>query len=203
MAKKIVAIVGTYRRGRVIETAVDELLSAARQQGAEAEKVMLLDQRIEFCTNCRDCTQHPGRARGVCPLKDNMDEILDKIDAADGFVLASPINAYSVTAIMKRFIERLVCYAYWPWNIKKPPQSRIKNRTKRAVVITSSMCPAFIGKWLMGNPAKILKGTAKFLGAQKTASLYFGMVAIRENDTLSESQRQAARKQGIALARGL
>lgn len=203
MAKKIVAIIGTYRRGRVIETAVDELLAAARQQGAETDKIMLLERQIEFCTNCRDCTQMPGEKRGDCPLKDDMDNILDRIEEADGLVLASPINAGNVTAIMKRFIERLVCYAYWPWNIKKAPQRRIQRLTKQAVVITSSMCPAFIGRWLMGNPARMLKGTAKFLGAKKTKVLYFGMVAISEKETLSEHHRLAARRQGTLLAQAV
>lgn len=203
MTKNIVAITGTYRRGGIIETAVDELLAAAHKEGAQTEKIMLLDKHIEFCTNCRACTQTAGEERGRCPLQDDMDDILDKIDRADGFVLASPINAGTMTAIMKRFIERLLCYAYWPWDVKKPPRMRIRNRTKHAVVITSSMCPAWLGGLLMGNAARLLKGTAKFIGAKKTDALYFGMVAIGRNETLSENHRRAARHMGTALARSL
>ena len=57
---KIIAIVGTYRKGGVIDTAVDEILASAREADAEVSKVYLIDRHIEFCTNCRSCTQEPG-----------------------------------------------------------------------------------------------------------------------------------------------
>lgn len=203
MAKKIVAIAGTYRRGGTVDTAVDALLSAAEQEGIEIEKILLLDRHIEFCTNCRACTQHPGPQRGACPLNDDVDGILDKLEAADGIVLASPINFGNVTAIMKRFIERLVCYGYWPWDVFKPPQMRIKKPTKPAVLITSSTCPAFIGRWLMSNPLKTMKAAAKCLRAKPVGTLYFGSVGVRKAQTLDERQCLKARQQGTRLARAL
>ena len=68
MSKKIIAIIGTYRKGRTIDTAVTELLKGAEQQGAQTEKIYLLEKYIEFCTNCRSCTQQNGTARGDCVL---------------------------------------------------------------------------------------------------------------------------------------
>ena len=38
MAKKVVAIIGTYRKGRVIDTAVSEILKGAEAHGAETVK---------------------------------------------------------------------------------------------------------------------------------------------------------------------
>ncbi len=66
-AKKIVAIVGTYRKGRVIDTAVSEVLRGAEDGGATTQTIYLIDKHIEFCTNCRTCTQQAdvGR-RGRC-----------------------------------------------------------------------------------------------------------------------------------------
>ena len=75
---KITAIVGTYRKCGVIDTAVDEILAAARDQGAEVAKIHLIDKHIEFCTNCRTCTQQEGSARGQCPTADEMSDILDQ-----------------------------------------------------------------------------------------------------------------------------
>lgn len=134
---KITAIIGTYRKGGVIDSVVDEILAAAKEHGAEVEKVFLLDQRVEFCTNCRNCTQQEGTARGTCCLSDDMAAILDRIDASDGLILASPMNFGTVTALMKRFIERLVCYGYWPWGTGIPKE-RIRRKTKRAIVVASS-----------------------------------------------------------------
>jgi len=57
MAKKIVAVVGSYRKGGVIDSLVTEVLSAAKEQGAQTSRLYLVDKHIEFCTNCRSCTQ--------------------------------------------------------------------------------------------------------------------------------------------------
>ncbi len=57
---KITAILGTYRKGGVIDSAVEEILAAAREAGAETAKIYLIDRHIEFCTNCRTCTQQEG-----------------------------------------------------------------------------------------------------------------------------------------------
>lgn len=117
---KITAILGTYRKGGVIDSAVEEILVAAREAGAETEKIYLLDKRIEFCTNCRACTQQEGQGPGQCGTDDDMRWILDAVERSDALVLASPMNFWSVTALMKRFIERLVCFAYWPWGKAAP-----------------------------------------------------------------------------------
>jgi rRNA processing protein Krr1/Pno1 len=45
MAKQIVAIVGTYRKGRVIDTAVSEILRGAQSRGARTRTIYLLDEK--------------------------------------------------------------------------------------------------------------------------------------------------------------
>lgn len=40
------------------------------------------------------------------------------------------MNFGSVTAIMKRFIERLTVYAYWPWGLDQYVKRRNKNSIK-------------------------------------------------------------------------
>ncbi len=62
---RVTAIVATYRKGGMIDSAVAEILAAAREEGAEVERIDLIDKHIEFCTNCRACTQEPGAARQV------------------------------------------------------------------------------------------------------------------------------------------
>jgi multimeric flavodoxin WrbA len=123
--------------------------------------------------------------------------IIGKIESADGIMLASPMNFYSVTAIMKRFIERLVCYGYWPWD-KGIPVNRIKNkdRTKKAVVFTSSACPAWLARILMRfsliGTLKIMKITANLLGAKVVKSVYFGGICMTQDQKLNEKQLKQA-----------
>jgi len=189
MSKKVVAIVGTYRKARIIDTAVDELLGAAKQSGCQTEKIYLLDKHIEFCTNCRSCTQRAGEVRGNCVIDDDMKQILDEIDSADVIVLASPVNFFNVTAIMKRFIERLVCYGYWPWNTGWP-RNRIKKLTKKAVLVTASGCPEVIGRILFRGTFSVMKAAANCLGAKVVKKIYIGGAAVSPNQPLPKKYRK-------------
>ncbi len=199
MGKKIVAIVGSYRRGRTIETAVSQMAKGAEAGGAEVTIVNLLDKHIEFCTNCRKCTQQPDvKVREQCIHDDDMGEILDLIDAADGLILASPINFGDVTALMKRFIERLIVYAYWPWETY--PKNRIKKTTRKAVAVTSSAAPAMLARLFMRAPRSVFKMATKAMGAKTIASLHFGMAAFKPDSTLTKKQSKRAYRAGRKLA---
>ncbi|MDI6450043.1 flavodoxin family protein [Anaerobaca lacustris] len=202
-ARKIVAIVGTYRKGRVIDTAVSEALCGAEDGGAATETIYLIDRHIEFCTNCRTCMQQAdvGR-RGRCVLDDEMEAVLQAIDEADGLVLASPVNFYNVTAVTRRFMERLVGHAYWPWG-QPAPKVRDKTQNKRAVTITSSACPAFFARIAMPGGRKALKAIAETLGAKVQTSLLFGMVAQSPDATLNDKDRAKAFLAGRRLAKSL
>lgn len=201
--KKIVAIVGTYRKDRVIDTAVSEVLRGAEGCGVETERIYLIDKQIEFCRNCRACTQEAdvGR-RGQCVLNDDMEQILRATDEAGGIVLASPTNFYNVTAITRRFMERLVIHAYWPWR-QGAPKVRDKTKDKNAVTITSTACPALIARIAMPGAKRALKTIANTLGAKVQTSLFFGMAAQTPDATLGEKDRQRAFLAGRRLARSI
>ena len=86
-------------------------MRTASEAGAETEGVHLRDYTIEFCRNCRQCTQTPGDAPGYCVHQDGMRDLIARIEATDALILASPTNFALVTAVFKRFMERLVVYA--------------------------------------------------------------------------------------------
>ena len=71
MCKKVVGIVGSYRKGRVIDTAVTEILNGAESRGAETVKIYLTEKQIEFCNNCRSCMQEPKSLCRLFGLKTN------------------------------------------------------------------------------------------------------------------------------------
>ena len=202
MAVKVVGIVGSYRKGKTIDGAVSAILEGAKGKGAQTKKIYLLDKHIEFCTNCRSCTQEKveGR-RGKCVHNDDMDNILTEIDDSDAVVLGSPVNFSTVTALMKRFIERLIPYGYWPWGKALALVNRIVKADKKAVIVTSSACPAFIGRILMPGALGTLKKAAKVMEAKVIKSLYFGPVAGSEDSQLSEKALRKARKAGEELVR--
>jgi multimeric flavodoxin WrbA len=196
---RVTAILGTYRKGGVTDAAVDEILAAAREAGAETTKIHLIDRHVEFCRNCRTCTQEQGRRRGACPLGDEMNDILEEIERSDAIVLASPMNFWTVTAVMKRFIERLICFAYWPWGVHAPKiRSRLK--TKRAVVVVSSAAPSLVAR-LMSRMVGLLKSCAGILGAKTVGVLFIGLAAGEQKHELSERTKRKARRLGRKLAR--
>ncbi|MHC4171369.1 MAG: flavodoxin family protein [Planctomycetota bacterium] len=201
MGIKVVGIVGSYRKGKTIDNAVSAVLEGAKATGAETKKFYLLDEHIEFCTNCRSCAQEKVEARrDKCVHNDDMEGILTEIDNADAVVLGAPINLGNVTAIMKRFIERLAPYFYWPWGEKVAPVNRIVKVDKKAVTVTSSACPAFIGRILMPGALSMLKKAARIMGASVAKSLYFGPVCYQKDSQLSEKALLKAHKAGEKLA---
>ena len=195
--KKVIGIVGSYRKGRVIDSAVSEVLRGVESRGAQVSKIYLIDKNIEFCDNCRSCMQTEGDARGNCVHDDDMDEILNDIESADAVVIGAPMNLGSVTAVTKRFIERLGVYAYWPWG--KPAPKFRKTNGKKAVIITSSAMPSLMGKIIAGSCMRTLKYSAKVLGAKITATLWFGMVARHPADGLNEKKLKKAFAAGQKL----
>ena len=195
---KVTAVIGSYRKGGIVDTAVDAMLAGAREVGAETAKIYLIDARIEFCTNCRNCMQEGGSRRGSCPIADEMGAILDELERSDAIVLASPTNFGTVTAVMKRFIERLACYAYWPWGMNTP-QIRIKRKQKPAVVVASSAAPSFVAR-IATQVVGLLKKAADAMGARTIGVLFVGLAAQRPQQVLGGRTVEKARRLGRMLA---
>jgi len=194
---QILAINGSYREGGAIDQAVEVAVQAALAAGATIEVIHLRDFPIQFCRNCRQCTQQPGEAPGECVQQDGMRDLVDKIEMADGLILASPTNFSSVTAVFKRFMERLVVYAYWPWGSHAPTHRR-KNTSKRAVLIASCAAPGLMGR-LFFTTLKQLKLTAKTIGAKPVGTVFVGLMSQEEAPELPESIKERVRAAAIKL----
>lgn len=185
----------------MIDRAVEAVLAAAREAGATTSRIDLLDEPIEFCRNCRACTQEPGEQPGECPLDDNMARIMGILAESDAIVLASPVNFGTVTALTKRFIERLICTAYWPWG-RATPRLRNSEKPRQAVLILSSAAPALLGRLLM--PARrTLRDAAGVLGARTVGTLWLGMAAVEQRQELKGRHAARAAKLGHRLAAGV
>jgi putative NADPH-quinone reductase len=197
VGKKVVAILGTYRKGGTLDMAVEAILEGARTRRASTSTVYLTDKHIEFCTNCRQCTQEPGPERGRCRQADDLEAIVSEIEAADAVVLASPVNFGNTTAIFRRFMERLIGCAYWPWE-KATPAPRTHVRTLKAALVATSAAPGFMIP-LFSGARKALRLTAKILGAKPVASLWIGLSGTELNQKPSARMLARARRIGMRL----
>ncbi len=111
------------------------------------------------------------------------------------YILASPTNFGGVTALFKRFMERLVMYAYWPWGAYAPKNRKAGLPRKKAVLVASSAAPGLLGRWLFGTLPQ-LKQTAQVIGAAPVGKLFTGLISQEPHLNLPESVQRKA----IALA---
>src|SRR5512133_3134280 len=102
MAKKIVALSGSPRKGGNSELLCDQFMHGATESGHQMEKISVCDKTINYCTACDACQGNGGR----CVQQDDMAEILDKMISADVLVMATPVYFYTMNAQMKTLIDR-------------------------------------------------------------------------------------------------
>lgn len=103
MGGKVLVISGTPRKGGNSDRLCEEFARGARESGNDVEVIRLREKKIGFCNACYHC-----KDSGRCCIKDDVPEIIDKMEASDVIVLASPVYFYSVDAQMKALIDRTV-----------------------------------------------------------------------------------------------
>ena len=198
MPRQILIINGSYRPNGVTDQTLALMADTLRAHDASSEIINLRDYPIEFCLNCRECTQQPGTAPGQCIQHDGMQALVDKIEAADAYIFASPTNFGGVTALFKRFMERLVMYAYWPWGAYAPKTRKAGLPQKKAVLVASSAAPGLLGRWLFGTLPQ-LKQTAQVIGAAPVGKLFTGLISQEPHLKLPESVQRKARTLALKL----
>ena len=77
-------------------------------------------------------------------------------------------------------------YGYWPWGAKFPVFRKAKLKTKKkAILVSSSAAPGFIGRWFTGTIGQ-LKKSAGTVGGESVGVLFTGMVANKPDQDLTE-----------------
>lgn len=103
MRKKVLILSGSPRKGGNSDLLCDEFAKGALEAGNAVEKIRVAEKNIGFCRGCYACKQS-----GVCAIKDDMAEVLQKMIDADVIVLASPVYFYAIDAQLKALIDRTV-----------------------------------------------------------------------------------------------
>ncbi len=103
MCKKILILSGSPRKGGNSDILCGEFARGAAEAGCEVEVIRIAEKNIGYCRACYAC-----RGTGVCVIKDDMAEVLQKMIDADAIVLASPVYFYSIDAQLKAVIDRTV-----------------------------------------------------------------------------------------------
>jgi len=197
---RILGIIGSYREDGVIASLVKQTIKSAAERGAETDLIYLKDKHIEFCTNCRVCTQPAGKEVPNCIFDDDMNGILKQCTEADALVIGAPVNFFALNALTKKFLERLLPFTYWPWGARTGPRLRSYKRPRKSVLISSAAMPGIMGRVLTSS-MKSLKIVSRMLGAKPVATIFAGMCAVNQADKASQSALKAAAKAGKKLVK--
>ena len=100
-ARRVLGIVGSPRPGGNTDLLVDEVLTGAANEGASVEKVQLSKLNIAPCTACDGC-----KKKGHCIVDDDLQQVLDRMNDADIWVLGTPVYFWGPTGWLKAFIDR-------------------------------------------------------------------------------------------------
>ena len=79
-------------------------LQGAAEQGAQVEKINLTDYSLLSCTGCMKCILQEQ----PCHLQDDMPQLLEKLQAAQGVILAAPTYVLSPAAATKLMLDRFL-----------------------------------------------------------------------------------------------
>ncbi len=133
------------------------------REGVEMEEIFLSSHKIEYCMGCGFCLENKK-----CWRHDDHAGITDKLMAADGIILASPVYFMHVTAQMKTFIDRSLSFGHKPRSTWKPGL---------AVCVSAGLSDTDTARYLegilrefgafsVGNLTAISTGPGGFLGKE-------------------------------------
>lgn len=183
---RILCIAGSPRRHGNSDHLLDSCMDGARAAGAETDLLVVSGAGVAPCRGCNLCSRD-----GHCVVRDGMQDVYPRIDAADAIVIASPVFFATVPAVLKALYDR--CQPYWArrYVLGQP----IERRRPGAYLVVGG------GGDPYGHECAVTTTRSVFavLGVDYTAEL-----AIRA-DTASEAGRQPeallrAKEIGTALA---
>lgn len=108
---KILVIMGSLRKANTYSTVQKIEQLHKKISDCEYEYIFLKD--INFCL-CKGCFTCISKGEEYCPLKDDSDWIVRKIESSDGVILASPNYAANVPWLMKNCIDRFAYTGHRP-----------------------------------------------------------------------------------------
>lgn len=114
---KIISVVSSARKNgnteRIVKLLENQLekMAASKNTSLTIEHVFLCQQDIRLCRGCRICFE---KGEKLCPMRDDLRDIKDKLTDADAIILASPVYVEDINGIMKNWIDRMAYNCHRP-----------------------------------------------------------------------------------------
>jgi len=100
---KLLGVNGSPRKGNS-QRMLEEVLKGAEGAGAKTELLLLRELDIAHCDGCDSCIETKE-----CKLKDDFQQLLEKLVEADAIVLSTPTYFDNMSGIMKDMVDRSNC----------------------------------------------------------------------------------------------
>jgi len=114
--KNILVISGSHKKTGCGISLVDMFKSNFDNVNYSFETIHLSNLDIKYCIGCTACFKVSG---DVCPCKDDVKSVLDKMEKADGIIFVSPIYSMNISGQLKTFIDRITYTYHRPTFIAK------------------------------------------------------------------------------------
>ena len=108
--KKIVAFVGSNNKASRTVAFTKKIVAKIQENyngEINLELYTLQNVDIEMCMGCSHCF-----IKGSCPLKDDVNQLFNKMKEADLIILGSPVYMHGVSGGTKNFIDRISWQAH-------------------------------------------------------------------------------------------
>jgi Multimeric flavodoxin WrbA len=99
---KILAFNGSARENGYTAKIINQILAGAKECSVNIKQYNLERMDIRFCRGCLYC-----RKTAVCAIDDDMQDVYEQMENADGIILGIPIYFRQMTGQCKTFIDRL------------------------------------------------------------------------------------------------
>ncbi len=108
---KVLAVMGSSKFGNTTEIVKYFVKSLSQKVDIQIEYLYVADAGIEFCVGCHNCIMLGEKK---CPHYQKVRLVEEKMMSADTVILASPGYMFSVTGVLKNFLDHVAYNCHRP-----------------------------------------------------------------------------------------
>ncbi len=185
-AKRVVVLLGSPRKKGNSTALAKQIIHGAESTGAVVESVYLNGLDIKPCQGCYAC-QKPDSSG--CVVDDDMQAVYPKLQAADRWVIASPVYWFSMSAQTKLFMDRCIAMFH---------ETEEKNRLfNKQIAIAMSYGDTDVFNSGCVNALRSFQDAYRYAGA-KIVGMVYGSAEepgeIKSNTTLMKQAEELGKK---------
>lgn len=99
---KVILVNGSPHKQGCTYTAITEIKKTLEKNGIDTEEFWLGNKPTAGCIGCGNCLE-----TGKCFMDDKVNEFLEKVPEADGFIFGTPVHFASGSGMITSFMDRV------------------------------------------------------------------------------------------------